>query len=417
MRVDHVEPAVAPPPGNPRFPLFDGLRAIAAFSVLLYHTSATAGAHSQSAAGTVLARLNIGVVIFFVISGFLLYRPFVAARMDARPGPGAAAYARRRFLRIVPAYWVALTILGIYPGARGLWSDDWPIFYGFGQVYSQDTLTEGIGPAWTLCTEVAFYVLLPVYAYAVARALGKRAGAVRLELMLLGGLALVSVGVQTIVSGGPGFGTLGLTLVGTFAWFAVGMALAVLSAAAARGSVRAPAVPALGAWAGALGLFLVLCYVLGDPKEAVFLERRTYGEAFFAFVMSGLIAALLVLPAVFGGREEGAPRRLLAVAPVAWLGLISYGIYLWHEPITRWLLARHVVETFDFAPLVAMTVLTVAITVPIAAASYYLVERQALRFKEGVPAGLLSRRRRRAGPAAAPAAADARGESSGPGPP
>jgi peptidoglycan/LPS O-acetylase OafA/YrhL len=417
MRVDHVEPAVAPPPGNPRFPLFDGLRAIAAFSVLLYHTSAYSGAHKQSVAGTVLARLNIGVVIFFVISGFLLYRPFVAARMDARAGPGAVAYARRRFLRIVPAYWVALTILAIYPGVRGLWSDDWPILYGFGQVYSFDTVTEGIGPAWTLSTEVAFYALLPVYAYAVGRALRSRPRAVRLELMLLGALALGSIAARTIAVGGSGSGTLGLTLVGTFAWFAVGMALAVVSAAVAHGSMRAPAVPALGAWAGALGLYLVLCYVLGAPKVSVFLERRTHGEALFEFVMSGLVAGLIVLPAVFGGRREGAPRRLLAAPQMAWLGLISYGIYLWHEPVARWLLARDVVDRFDFAPLVAMTLLAVAITVPIAAASYYLVERQALRFKEGVPGRLLSRRPRRAGPAAAPAAADARGESSGPGAP
>src|SRR4051794_25208005 len=114
MPVDHVEPAVAPPPGNPRFPLFDGLRAIAALSVLVYHTSAYSGAQRESIVAPVLARLNTGVVIFFAISGFLLYRPFVAARMDARPGPGTFKYARRRFLRIVPAYWVALTILAFY---------------------------------------------------------------------------------------------------------------------------------------------------------------------------------------------------------------------------------------------------------------------------------------------------------------
>src|SRR3954471_25084362 len=211
MRADHVEPAVAPPPGNPRFPLFDGLRAIAAFSVLLYHTSAYSGAHSQSAAGTVLARLNIGVVIFFVISGFLLYRPFVAARMDARPGPGTVKYARRRFLRIVPAYWVALTILAFYPGVGGLWSDFWPILYGFGQVYSVDTVLDGIGPAWTLCTEVVFYALLPVYAFVVARLLRSRPGAVRIELILLGILALASIALRTWAVG-DSHGTLGLTL-------------------------------------------------------------------------------------------------------------------------------------------------------------------------------------------------------------
>jgi len=73
--------ALTPPPGNPRFPLFDGLRAVAALSVLLYH----AGFYSRANEGATglspyLARLNVGVAVFFVISGFLLYRPLLAAR-------------------------------------------------------------------------------------------------------------------------------------------------------------------------------------------------------------------------------------------------------------------------------------------------------------------------------------------------
>ena len=56
----------------------------------------------------------MGVAIFFVISGFLLYRPFLAA---SRGGPAAIrGYLRRRVLRIVPAYWVALTVLAARPG-------------------------------------------------------------------------------------------------------------------------------------------------------------------------------------------------------------------------------------------------------------------------------------------------------------
>src|SRR5687767_2058855 len=98
------DPAVAPSPGNPRFPLFDGLRAIAALSILLFH----AGNHAYQAdpqvdwLGYVVARLNVGVPIFFVISGFLLYRPFAAARMQGSRMPRIRDYARRRVLRIVP---------------------------------------------------------------------------------------------------------------------------------------------------------------------------------------------------------------------------------------------------------------------------------------------------------------------------
>ena len=51
-------------------------------------------------------RLEVGVAIFFCISGFLLYRPFVVAHHRAQAMPAVGAYAWRRFLRIVPAYWV-----------------------------------------------------------------------------------------------------------------------------------------------------------------------------------------------------------------------------------------------------------------------------------------------------------------------
>ena len=132
---DAPSPAVAPPPGNPRFPLFDSLRAIAALSVLTFHVAAIAGALERGFAGDVLAMLSRGVILFFVISGFLLYRPFVAARAPrAGPRPSTARYARRRVLRIVPAYWVALTVLAVFPGIAGVFSDDWWRYYFFLQL-------------------------------------------------------------------------------------------------------------------------------------------------------------------------------------------------------------------------------------------------------------------------------------------
>src|SRR4051794_41542872 len=99
--------AVAPPPGNPRFPLLDPLRAVAALCIVVTHTAAYSHFNSLNPLGAWTARLDCGVAIFFVLSGFLLYRPFVAARLGGRPGPSVGRYARRRLLRIIPAYWVA----------------------------------------------------------------------------------------------------------------------------------------------------------------------------------------------------------------------------------------------------------------------------------------------------------------------
>src|SRR5438067_1774084 len=116
--------AVAPPPGNPRFPLLDPLRAVAALCIVVTHTAGWSGFNSAHALGAWTARLDCGVAIFFVLSGFLLYRPFVAARLDGRDGPRVLRYARRRALRILPAYWVALALLGLVlpkytPGVYG----------------------------------------------------------------------------------------------------------------------------------------------------------------------------------------------------------------------------------------------------------------------------------------------------------
>src|SRR6478672_9327108 len=71
-----VPDAVKPPPGNPRFPLVDGVRAIAALSVVLFHTVAPSGW-----AGAFRQQFAVGVPVFFLVSGFLLYRPFVAGRL------------------------------------------------------------------------------------------------------------------------------------------------------------------------------------------------------------------------------------------------------------------------------------------------------------------------------------------------
>ena len=92
------------------------LRAIAALTVVVHHAGYDADALAAQAG---LARLEVdrffdwgfGIHLFFVISGFLLYRPFAASHMAGRPGPAVRAYFRRRALRILPAYWAALTII------------------------------------------------------------------------------------------------------------------------------------------------------------------------------------------------------------------------------------------------------------------------------------------------------------------
>src|SRR5829696_7110117 len=77
-------------------PALDGLRAVAAAAVLLTHVAYRTGETTQGAGGAVLARLDAGVAVFFVLSGFLLYRPHATARAAGTPAPSLRRYALRR---------------------------------------------------------------------------------------------------------------------------------------------------------------------------------------------------------------------------------------------------------------------------------------------------------------------------------
>jgi peptidoglycan/LPS O-acetylase OafA/YrhL len=375
-------PALAPPPGNPRFPLFDGLRAIAAISVLVYHVGFYSRANEGEAGlSPYLARLNVGVAVFFVISGFLLYRPMLVGRLGNGPRVRLGEYARRRVLRIIPAYWVALTVLAIYPGLPGVFSSNWWAYYGFGQDYRTSTVTSGIGPAWSLGCEVVFYLLLPFISIALCRLAslrGRRGVWWQGELVALAALSVASLAWRGY--GDAHSGLLTSTFASTFAWFALGMALAVAS-------VLRP-IPARGklyAWAGwlvAAVAYVVICRGLGLGGGFVFLQRVTVAQDLAVYALSGVVAVGLVLPAVLDRQPHTALERLLGSRLLAWLGLISYGIYLYHQPIVKALNGGITSGGNSTVRFLWLLPATIGIAVAAGALSYYVVERPALRLKE-----------------------------------
>ena len=115
---------------------FDGLRALAALSVVTYHLALSgAFAHAGSLA-PLLWELKGGVAIFFVISGALLYLPYARAIRDGGALPDWRIYARRRGVRILPAYWVALTAVAIGPFGAGVFGPGVGSYYGLSQIYN-----------------------------------------------------------------------------------------------------------------------------------------------------------------------------------------------------------------------------------------------------------------------------------------
>ena len=94
---------------NPQFPALDTMRAIGALGVVITHVGFWAGIYtSQGYVGVLVARADVGVALFFVLSGFLLYRPFARWSLGASERPSIRSFAIRRAARIFPAYWVVL---------------------------------------------------------------------------------------------------------------------------------------------------------------------------------------------------------------------------------------------------------------------------------------------------------------------
>jgi peptidoglycan/LPS O-acetylase OafA/YrhL len=395
--------ALAPPPGHPRFPLLDGVRALAALSIVGMHIGDASGfTNAHEILGGLTARLNVGVAIFFVLSGFLLYRPFVAARMEGRPAPRIGRYLRRRALRIVPAFWTAMLImlaLG-WIGVPGGW---WRYFL-FAQNMSNETILFGIGPAWTLDIEVAFYLTLPLWALGAVALLRRLPPErrVRAELTLLGLVALLSFASRLVAAERDPHSTWLVSFPGHLGWFAGGMALALMSVwlsgrALPRGWAFVAQRPAL-AWAVAAAAYLVSAYALnlhrgfeGDPNA----WQQLGGHVLYL-----VVAMLVVLPAVLPApaRPGTASRAILGLLghPVTmWLGLVSYGIFLWHQPFLNWLILKGFMDWAPGLPVAWLTVVVTAGGIALGAASYYLIERPFLSLKEP--------HRRRVAPAAASA--------------
>jgi peptidoglycan/LPS O-acetylase OafA/YrhL len=386
----------------------EGLRAIAAGSIVLVHVWSASRANGALATpnwvGDAVSTLSAGVTLFFTLSGFLLYRPFVARILRGDPDLKVRPYLRNRFLRIAPAYWFILLFVALVLGSAsvrhgthlttGRLADPLALLQAFFLVqdYRGSTMVIGIGPAWSLAVEVVFYVALPVMAIAAFRVARRQARAGRRALVLLGPPlvllvgGLLSKGLDQLSSWPPtaGYGdnlhsVIERSFFAQADLFSFGMAVAVLYVLVTRGDLTLPA-----HWrrlAVALGLIaFVPCASTMHRGESSYLMQNT-GEA----LGLALLFATVVIPDARDTRPLRAVRLLEQRALVA-VGVASYSLFLWHYPIIGWLQAHHALLG-GWAGLPANIAVTAAIAGALSALTYRFVERPALMRKRSTRDG------------------------------
>ncbi|HEX8026661.1 MAG TPA: acyltransferase [Candidatus Limnocylindrales bacterium] len=278
----------------------DALRAFACLMVVAFHAHTVAGV-PFGPLDPIVDGGNQGVFVFFALSGYLLYRPFLRAG-----GPGGTggtggnggvdlrAYAIKRAARILPGYYVALVALTLLTGTRLPF--DQPIPYlALASAY-QGPLRDFLGSAWTLSAEVLFYVTLPLIAWAVR---GR-------EALFLSVLALASATVALALRlyGNESTALWPSAYPAVFYAFVPGMLLAVLQARHPEAFARLR-----GAWAPVCGAILL---VLGTLTQ----------------VLPVALFAALGTPLLMGWVMQ---RRVPGARLLAFLGGASYAMYLWNK--------------------------------------------------------------------------------------
>lgn len=364
-----------------------GLRGVAALWVLLFHVwgAAVPRRMTLDLSGWTLDFTPFfsigwaGVQIFFVLSGFLLALPYVVWRVGCGARPATLPYLVRRCVRVLPAYYLQLAVLlGLAWNLEGRWP-----LAGIGNALSYLAMLLLPDPWgvlllndvwWTLPIEFSFYLALPLLAPLLHRRQLWLLLALALGAMLLWRGLTIALWAAELPPGTRFH--LGYQLPGSLDSFGLGMAAAVvfrcgladwLAAAAPRRELLAAAGMAL---AGALLYWMHFGY------------RAYWTLAPITFLWTPLFC--LAIAAVVLGAAGGSAmlRGLLANRPMLYLGTVSYGIYLWHNPMLRWL--QDIPTPFEGYALLWLLPACLSASVLAAALSWHCLERPLIAWVRGV---------------------------------
>lgn len=366
-----------------RFPALTAVRGIGAVMVLTTHAAYNTGQILRGWTGGVLTRLDFGVTIFFILSGFLLARPFFLATARGDRSPSTRHYLWKRALRVLPLYWLMVAVALLFdPANQGLGWEVWVRHFTLTQLYFPTLLPQSLTQMWSLATEVAFYLVLPWLCWLLTRT--RRHDGLHLPTLWWRASVIAALGVawQMWFAHIPGSeGHYLQWLPGYLPWFLAGMVFAAVSASL---SVR-PRDHVLerlghdltGCWMLATALFAIACTPVAGPR---IIAMPLAWEAGTKTVLYTLAGAFFLLPLVFGPELQGRVRQAMAGRIPVWLGEISYGVFAIHLFVMGWLFRTLDIVPFTgrfFTILISDFVLTAAL----ATLSYRYFERPILRFK------------------------------------
>jgi peptidoglycan/LPS O-acetylase OafA/YrhL len=350
----------------------DGMRALAVLAVVAYHEFPPHFSNGRIVGG--YARNGgLGVDVFFVLSGFLI-TGLLVDEWEARRGIAFKAFYARRAARLLPGLAVMLTLFGLYAiatdtggqlvvgGFRGLAA----VFYvgNWVRAFGIDSLGN-ISHIWTLAIEEQFYLLWPPILFLLLRR-GVRGRRLALWLAAMG-----------LLSGAWRFGLWVATHDGTRLGFSLdthcdglllGCALAVALRAGVLPTGRAIALlRRVLAIVGAIGLVVVFEW---PSPERLGRHNAWVQLAEISFTALATTAILWELVST----SPGIVHRALSWGPLAWLGRISYGIYLFHPLVASILTPQKTGWSSG-----ALVPVHLGLGLGLATASWYLVEQPVLR--------------------------------------
>ncbi len=364
-----------------QFPELDGLRAVASVAVVATHTAFAAGMYTRGTFGVATQRLEVGVAIFFVLSGFLLGLPHVERAQRGTAVEPVRRYAVKRVARIVPVYVVTVVVAMLaLPENRGADVWTWVANLTLVEHFVSPLLPTGLTQMWSLSVEAAFYAVLPLLGLLLLRVAGRRRDPARATRLTLCALAVGGF-VWVVLSRSPGLGADVLTrqLPSHLAWFVAGMLLASLVVDDGTTRLSRTARTLAGERLTCYGLAAAIFAIAATPLAgSPLLVAPTASEALVRHVAYLLVAVLLVAPSVLAPRSGS----LLAHPVLRHLGLTSYALFCCHLIVLEIVLRAFDLTLFAISwPMLFALVLGISLLV--AELLHQLVERPVVRLARG----------------------------------